>query len=360
MAAPSPPPPDYAAQARSRLRLGPSSALALAVTAAVAYLVIHHLADPADFTAALSAAQPALLVAAAAVLAANISLASLRWGLIVRALGAPIPWRRGVRVILATWPVSVLTPSRAGDLLRAVATRDLLPVPEGMSAVVAEKLVDVQSLALLALVGGAAAGAPAVLYPALATLAAEWLAAWLILTRLDALLALGPVRRAPRLAPLLRRLFAAFHALRDHPRRFAAVAATSLLAWLLATSMVALLLHAYGATVPAAQLIARWPIAVFVGMLPLTLAGVGTRDAAFAALVASTAAPPDPGAVLAATFTYALLTTALPALAGLLPMLQFLRELGRPQPAPRPAPQGAPEAAAPAPTPASATKESRP
>jgi hypothetical protein len=109
----------------------------------------------------------------------------------------------------------------------------------------------------------------------------------------------------------LERLLFALDALSDKPRMLLAVVLTSLASWTLAAGIVQTLLVAAGAEVPFGHTLGLWPIAIFAGMLPVTIAGMGTRDAAFVYALSTT--DPTGGlreeSVLVATLGYSLVTT---------------------------------------------------
>ncbi|MBW1880200.1 MAG: flippase-like domain-containing protein, partial [Deltaproteobacteria bacterium] len=109
------------------------------------------------------------------------------------------------------------------------------------------------------------------------------------------------------------------------------VAALSLLAWVGALGLVWGLFLVFSADLAPLSIAALWPLAIFVGMLPLTVAGMGTRDAAFLSLLALTGTTPvDDARVLAVTFGYSVVATVVPAVVGLPLMLRFMRDLPEP------------------------------
>jgi uncharacterized membrane protein YbhN (UPF0104 family) len=86
------------------------------------------------------------------------------------------------------------------------------------------------------------------------------------------------------------------------------------------------LLRAVGADVDLFDTCALWPVATLIGLLPLTLAGMGTRDAMFMYLLAERGHLLTSVNVLAATMGYSLLNVGAFAVIGL-PFM--MHELGR-------------------------------
>ena len=286
----------------------------LVLTVAILWWLIGSLAGAETFASAFSRADPSYVGLAVVLAVANLFLGVLRWKLIVDAMGTRVSYRRCLHAVLATWPLALVVPARAGDVLRALAIRDRVPVIEGMGSVLLEKAIDVQSLCLLAVVG-----CVALRQPALAVVPAGLgLAAWGFLVAMrywrDAVLRLVP---GARTRTKLSRLGAPLDGLAGRPVHALAVLASSVAAWLFAASIVHALLQATSAGVPAMATLALWPLAVFGGLVPLTLAGMGTRDAAFLYLLPAVGVRVSEGPVIAATVGYAIVGTWLFAAVGL-------------------------------------------
>ena len=260
-----------------------------------------------------------------ALLLGHLAMGTVRWRIMLSAMGVELSFWRALKIILSVWPFALLTPSRANELLRAVALKDELPIPAGMSSVVAERLVDIQSLLLLSTIGAlahqmwdwAALGA--------AGLIGEWSAAWLILTQRERLTRVGFLAKR---AATIEKLFAAFTALSADPKSFIKLSFASITCWLIATGLVVSLTALFGSQLSFTHVVALWPLAVFAGMLPLSVSGMGTRDAAFVYLLKWTSvAQFDETSILAATLFYALLTMVIPSALGFPLMLEWLSSM---------------------------------
>ncbi|MEM1347487.1 MAG: lysylphosphatidylglycerol synthase transmembrane domain-containing protein [Myxococcota bacterium] len=311
---------------RARERARPSLKILplFAITALICWALVHQWSSAEKMRAAMERADPVMLALPVALMGVSLVLSSIRWRIILHSMGVRLSGWRALSIILGTWPLALVTPSRASDLLRAVAIREKLPVSSGSSSVVAEKLVDVQSLCILGVLGSAWAGLWTWTGLIALLLVSEWTAAaWMLRSR-ERVVKLPLVRRVEGIAA---KLFDAFVALRRSPAHFAALSATSLVAWVVALGIVHGLMGVFGAEVALHHVVALWPVSIFVGMLPLTVAGVGTRDAAFITLLGWTSSgAPEAGAVLAATFSYALITAVLPAVVGIPFMFWEMRQ----------------------------------
>ncbi len=296
--------------------------LFIGVSVAVLVVVVRWLAGQGEFMQAVRGADWGALPLVLLATGAQLLLSTWRWQLILKGLDCAVSYRRTLGVVLACWPPAAVTPSRASDLLRAWMLRDVLDPFVGMGSVITEKAIDVLALSFLGSLGLVLAG----LYFGAATqagvgLAAAGVLALALFARPFLLGLLDASERLAGLRPKFEALFGALDALRRRPALFLLVFGTALASWSLAGTMLFLLLGMFGADVPAGFVLAFWPAAIFAGMLPLTLAGMGTRDAAFVLLLGTVVAVAE-GPVLAATVGYALLGTWLWVLVGLPFMLR--------------------------------------
>jgi glycosyltransferase 2 family protein len=285
------------------------------VTTVVLWVLIRHLVGTDALWRVVSTLRWNLVAAAVGVFAVNVLLAVFRWQLILRALSYSVGFAKCAYVIVATWPLAVVIPARAGDVFRAAGIADQVPFYEGAGSVVAEKAFDVQSLCLLSIAGSLYHGLHVWAWVSGGILALEW-----------AMLAIGLRFRGPifrwrllkRFEEKVTQLTFALEALFRAPLRLLGVLAASLSSWILASATVFLLLLAASANVGFGIVVALWPIAVFAGMLPVTVAGMGTRDAAFVlALRASSPTPVAEESVLAATLVFSAIATWLLVIGGL-------------------------------------------
>lgn len=312
-------------------------ALAIALTLAVVALLVRQAGGGAPFLGAVARARPEWVLAAFAAAGACVVLGAIRWQLVLGGMGHPLGFRRSLFAMLAVWPLVVVTPSRANELLRPLCVRDVVPLGAGVGSVLAEKAVDLGVLLALAALGVAVAS----LWPLALGIA-------LALALEGAVVVVAVRRRAwLRSAPLLRRrpetvdeLAHAFTALGRAPARLAAVVVVSAAIRVLTVAVTHALLRAVGADVALVSTVTLWPAAMLVGLVPVTLGGVGTRDAAFLAMLAATgaasggaAARVDASSVLAATMGYSVVAVWSFAIVGVPFMLAALRAL-RSQPAP--------------------------
>ncbi|MGH7436436.1 MAG: lysylphosphatidylglycerol synthase transmembrane domain-containing protein, partial [Polyangiaceae bacterium] len=273
---------------------------------------------------AMARARPMWVLAAFGGASACVVLGAVRWALVLRALGYRVGLGRLLVVMLATWPPAVVVPSRANEVLRAVALRGVVPLAVGTGSILAEKLIDLFVLLVFASAGAASRGLGGVALVIAAAAVAQVAVVIAVGTRRDAFARLPLVRDRPG---LLDRLFAASDVLLRRPGDLVVVSLVSLAIRAATVGVGHALLVAVDAGVPLVDTMTLWPVAILVGILPMTLGGMGTRDAAFIYLLhvvspLSSGAAATGATVLAATMGYSVVATWSFAIIGLPFMLK--------------------------------------
>ncbi|MFN3945059.1 MAG: lysylphosphatidylglycerol synthase domain-containing protein [Allosphingosinicella sp.] len=290
------------------------------VVSLVLLAVIWWQVDARAMVAAIGAADPLWLgLGLAAVMPLTLGTA-WRFALLGRSgLGIGT----ATRLILSSSTLNLVLPSKMGDLTKAwvLARRHGWEPKRAIAIVVIEKMLDMAALLLL---GGLALlrvadGEPLLLLAALAVagllllllvlLSPLPLAPWAI-GRLAGLLPAGPGAKAAAFAAQWRDAVGWFW---NRPARAASIAALSLALWAGHLAQFWLFATALG-QVPFIDNMAFATLAILAGLMPLTMAGIGTRDAAIVLFYRPWLEPAS-GAALGVLAT---LRYVLPALAGLL------------------------------------------
>ncbi|MBI1388031.1 MAG: flippase-like domain-containing protein [bacterium] len=243
-----------------------------AVTTAIFILLLTGV-DPRAAWSVLRSARIDILMAAAALTLTFPLLSALRWQWIMRRLDAPISFWDSLKLIMAAWPLGAVTPAKSGDLIKAVFLRHRLPAGQTAGIVLAERLIDVGVLSACACAGGfwlgrtAVAGAGAAILLAAAggfALAASGWTSWL----------------PGRLHPLADDVALAARRVYASPKALALILFITMVNWFGSYVQTWLCYRSLGAPVPLGQVCAALPIAIFAGLLPITISGMGTRDGA--------------------------------------------------------------------------------
>lgn len=221
-------------------------------------------------------------------------LNTTRWLAVLRAVKSPISFWRCFEITMACWPLGVLTPGKAGELLKVTVVHDRVV---GFGTVFAERVVDFFMLGIFGIVFGLVIGSGWAVLGGVAGIGAS--VGIIVFAKV-----LLRLLRGKKIAVKLEGLIAVLPQLASQPRLLLACALSSGLNWWLSMVQMWFLLEAFGAPTSLWILMAIVPGATFMGLLPITLAGVGTRDAAFLFLGMGFI---DEGALLASAIMYSLL-----------------------------------------------------
>lgn len=244
------------------------------------------------------------------------------------------------KLILSASVLNMVLPSKMGDIAKAYFMRDRSQISGSLalSIVVFEKACDFLSLLLWCAFG-------LILYPAkdaffvsmkLVITGGFVLGVLILASRGVARLFFGGMQRiAPsKLAQKLQRLEASWKEMQDYfwqdGKKLGAIAATSIFIWLMHLLQIWFFILALNVWVHPITELALSPLAILAGLLPLTFAGVGTRDAALIFLY-------QPYFSAATGAALGLLCTSrylLPALGGLPFLNQYLNRLNHARPNP--------------------------
>jgi hypothetical protein len=256
-----------------------------------------------------------------------------RWRTMTRRF-CPITTGEALRLILAGDALNLVLPSKLGDLSRALLlrTQGRLPLAHGVNLVAYEKMLDLSSLSLLMVVGvlairrfdavgiaGLTAAAVIIgittavsLSPFVARGAWRWLGA--------------QTDRAGAWGKIARLLAGTGEVVGDLVRRgtaLSAIVALSLAIWVLHFLQVYCFFLALRLPTPFFVAMALVPLAIFAGLVPFTIGGLGTRDAAFVFLFR----PWHSGAAMAGIGLLSHLRYIIPGLVGLPFFSRYLREI---------------------------------
>jgi hypothetical protein len=246
----------------------------------------------------------------------------VRWRRLVGVF-TPLPMGEAVSLILASQTMNLVLPSKAGDLTKALFLKSsgVLDLKRSANIVVFEKMLDVAALALIMLAGVVFLlfhGASHLETVAGLTAGALGLVA---VTAVGVIYFVPPDRlpglqRCRRLSELVRTGHETIVLLQSRGARRGLIIAYSFLIWALHLAQIYLFFLSLSpvmtAPTPLAQYLSLVPLAIFIGLLPVSIAGFGTRDAALIAFFPQHAAP-----VMLAVAMYVNLRYIVPAVAGL-------------------------------------------
>jgi uncharacterized protein (TIRG00374 family) len=306
--------------------------LVAAIITVVLLGVIFASVDRAALAHNLARTRPGVFALALAMFVPQVWAMAVRWRRLVGVF-TPLPMGEAVSLILASQTMNLVLPSKAGDLTKALFLKSsgVLDLKRSANIVVFEKMLDVAALALIMLAGvvfllfhgashletvaGLTAGALGLV--AVTAVGVIYFVPPDRLPGLQRLLAALDARpRCRRLSELVRTGHETIVLLQSRGARRGLIIAYSFLIWALHLAQIYLFFLSLSpvmtAPTPLAQYLSLVPLAIFIGLLPVSIAGFGTRDAALIAFFPQHAAP-----VMLAVAMYVNLRYIVPAVAGL-------------------------------------------
>jgi len=248
--------------------------LSLCLTVAVLWVLVKFVGSK-ELVAAFNVLD--LKYALMALLLALISpfISALRWHWVLRATGQKIGILNCMILTMGAWPLNIFLPSRTGDFFRVAFVGKKNSKSMVFGSIVAEKILDVSCLALIGLLGAVAIKSK--------TFAIVFIGLLVLVALLNQGLWLFEKLFKERKGPLLDKanlVIQATNILSSCPKYAAVAGGFSSIKWFFPVVQALLFFKAFGIHVPLIEIAARLPLSIFAGILPITLAGVGTRDAA--------------------------------------------------------------------------------
>jgi len=293
--------------------------LFLAAKALVSLLLIGFVAwriDLARLADTLARVDLPLLALAGLLLLPQPFIGTLRWKVIVAAMGGGLPFRAALRLtFIATFFNQVLPGAVVGDGMRIwLAQRQGLSWRRAVHSVAADRLLMLVLLLVLVLVG------ESWLSSRLGYAAVPWLLPAALVAGALGLAFLLAARRMPP-GWLHRRLLRWLHDLAEdmrlllfRPRPALKLLATSLLAYLCLGVTLWILGLAVGAPIPASAYLLVGPPLILASVLPISVGGWGVREAAALALFTAVGADPAQAVAISVLFGLVSLLVGTPGL----------------------------------------------
>jgi len=189
------------------------------------------------------------------------------------AMGFVVPPWKCFNILMATFPLTAVTPSKAGDFVRAYYLKDEIPMTRTVGSVLTEKVFDVVVLITFSLLGMIYCQCYEFIWLFFISLALVSLFVLVLRRGLNLPIGSSWNDRIDNIALSMRSLL-------DNRALFVKTTLYSIIIWILATLQILMFFYALDIDVDLLYLFANMPIAIFIGMLPVSIGGMGTRDAA--------------------------------------------------------------------------------
>lgn len=255
----------------------------LAITIVILFVLFSKI-DLKNIKDIFQTSNKSLLILTILILFFSPLIAVLRWKIILNLLGLKVNFSDAAKTYLANYPISKITPANSGDILRAFYFKDKLPASKQLGGVLAERMFDIATLSLLSLIGAA------IMH--LGTIA------WLniaILAGIAVFFIFAPklkINLGSKWNERLNNFFYFFKILLKNPKPLLLIVIITVIIWLNVLIHIKLSFLALNADVPFISIASIQPVAIFVGLLPLTFAGIGAREPAMIFLYSKLVATP--------------------------------------------------------------------
>ena len=222
----------------------------------------------------------------------QILVTSVRWRIMIRDI-RPMGLGESIQLIMAGKALNALTPSKLGEMSKAFflkAGKEKVDTGRAVSAVILEKVMDMGGLCVVLLLGVSInpEKTPAVWLGALIALGVLAALAFIIFVPLGIfgrkIAGLHP--KLAKVADLLKGWDDVILLWRKRAGALPAILGFSVLLWSLHLLQIYLFFPALRHPVPVGTTLSLIPLAIFVGLLPITIGGMGTRDSALIFLFA--------------------------------------------------------------------------
>ena len=229
-----------------------------------------------DFTVAMNAvryASPHYLIFSFLLMCTFPIWCAIRWNLIARQVGGHLGIWQSFIIIMAAWPLGTITPAKSGDLIKVLFLKNVLPYAKTTGVIIAERLMDVVALCLYGTVFG-------LIYEFYR--ACLFTGSLLVGVIFFFMIAASPLIHwiPSKWKTLVLDILAASKSIYRNAWVFFSILAITLLNWFCSFMQTWCCYQAFHVDVPIPFIIAALPIAIFIGLIPVTLSGMGTRDSA--------------------------------------------------------------------------------
>jgi len=257
----------------------------LSITIAIFYFIFTKI-DFYSVVNVLSHANVFYLLIALLLLSVIILLGVKRWQIILNAMDYSIPYRKCFTIVMGALPLTSITPSKSGDVIKAYYLKDEIPISKTIGSVLTERVFDIFTLVLFSLIG--MVFCQKFEYAGIALVALLCIAAIFFIPHVH-----FNVLKEDSWTNKFHNIILSMKTLTKDKKAFSSVMLYSLLNWFLSIIQTVIFFYAIGVKIPLLFTIANIPIAIFIGFIPVTLGGMGTRDAAIIFLFFAYATPSE-------------------------------------------------------------------
>lgn len=242
-----------------------------------------------DFFSALnvlSKAAPKYLFSAFLLTLISPILRAKRWQIILRAMSYSFPYWKCFAIVMGAASLASITPSKSGDLVKAYYLKKKVPITKTVGTVLIERVLDVLILVLLCFIGLSFYYRER--YFMLVAFFLIGIVIFFIVVKKEIKL---PVKESWN--KKIQNIFLSTRQLTKNKKTFFLVFFLTIILWISAIFQSVIFFYAIGINIPLLFAMANIPIAIFIGQIPVTLGGMGTRDSAIIILFSNYGSNPE-------------------------------------------------------------------
>ena len=222
----------------------------------------------------------------------QIIFSSLRYHFFLKASNAKVTFNKCFSAVTTAFSLNSIIPGKGGDLVKAIVlTKSKEKLIHYTAVTLVERLIDLSVITTVLFIGSYLMNDRFWQF-------ASMLA---IIIFICLIICLNHTSKIPIIGNKILSLQSIIPSFKKNLNYLFGGTASAAVIWIINLIIIYLLLLAVGFDLSPAQIIANWPKAIFAGIMPLSISGFGTRDAAFAISIGATTANTK---VFAATFLY--------------------------------------------------------
>lgn len=225
----------------------------------------------------------------------QIFISTGRYFFFVRASNVRVTFDKCLQAVLSAFALNSLIPGKGGDLVKAIKISDGKKQFAHLTIItIVERIFDLTILAIFTIIGSLLIGTN------------HWeLTSAIMLSIILILITLSFFLKNNRTTnKILKKTLEICATFKKNLRYFSYAIINSCAFWFINLVIIWMLLHATGISISILKVLAFWPVAIFAGILPISISGFGTRDVTFALSIGDNL---NSESIYAATFLYTFL-----------------------------------------------------
>jgi len=185
-----------------------------------------------------------------------------------------ISFARAQKITIASYSLNVIIPSKGGDFVKSWSLRDILPFSQGVGIVILERFIDLVVLCTMAFIGSIFINDSMLIIISSSSLVILFLIKMILMK-------LSKSNYESKIFRYVKDFEYVFQSFIKNYRYAKFIMIIGICIWIGSALQAYVLYRAFGQEIPFMHCVAVVPIVVFVGFIPITIGGMGSRDAAF-------------------------------------------------------------------------------